>query len=263
MKKCLRCNTPIKGAHPNRKRCEPCAAMLRKSPAGKLTTKQERMVRRLAGTMFIKDLAKKVGTSDSNLDRWARDNKFDINALKYSDEEIAIVCAYYAKHGKTKTQKKFPKVRVRSIVERHYKTLNLPARCTPWTDEQLVQLARFGGIASFTEIANYFKRPRAFNGSIQSVWMKRFGHGCRYLNGAPYNWAHKLVTNDCPLYTSKFCETRLGPQKIYLWIDLEKHLLPEIPDHISSAIKSLAKFQRWLHGKNYRANIMRILRGIE
>lgn len=262
MRKCLECKADISKRHKNAKRCEPCATILRENPVGRLTLQQERMVRKLAGTMFIKDLAKKVGASDSTLDRWSKANGVSINALRYTDEEIAKVCEFYAKHGKVKTQKKFPNIKVRSIVDRYFKTLGMPPRCIPWTDEQLVQLARFGGLTSLEETAAYFNRPRAFRGSIVSVWQKRFGHGCMYLNGAPYSWGRFLVAGDCPCYGTAFSTRKQGPVKIFLWIDIEKHLRPEIPEHLASAIKAMAKFQKWLHGKNYRENIMRILRGI-
>lgn len=258
---CPRCNKrPVQG-HWNSKWCEICAADLKRRPAGKLTPHQERMVRRLAGTMFIKDLAKTVGTSDSNLDRWAKAHKVNINALKYPDALIQEVCEYYAKHGKRAAEKKFPNVKLRSIVERYAHE----PRQVRWTAPQLVKLAQVAGLASYEQQAKHFGRPHANAGSIKSAWMKIFRSAGGSINGLSMWVARHYTAASCPFYETNYWVTERGKsmqrRRIALWIDVAEHLRDDVPDHLVSAIFTMAAFQKWLHKNKPRARIAQILRG--
>lgn len=259
--KCPRCSRRPIQEHRNSKWCCECAAELRRRPAGKLTRAQAAMARRLAGTMFIKELAKAVGTSDSNLDRWAKQNGVNINALKYPEDLVKRVCEYYAKHGKVKTAKRFPNVRLRSIVEK-YAT---EPRQVRWTAPQLIRIAQMAGLVSYEQQAAYFDRPRANAGSIKSVWMKRFGSAGGSINGLSRCVAKQYVTLACPFYDTGYWVTKRGKaterRRIALWIDVAKHLRPNTPDHLALAIQTMASFQHWLHGPNPRKRISQILEG--
>jgi len=216
-------------------------------------------VRKLAGTMFVKELAKEVGSSDSNLDRWAKQNGVNINAHSYPDKLVAQVCEYYAKHGKPKTQRRFPDVRVRSIVERYFKRLGHELRQVRWTAPQLLDAAKMGGLVSLDKQAKYFNRPGANKGAMRSLWTKKFGHGSAGVNGLSRVTAAHYVKHSCPFYVTSFCAHSNGPRCIALWIDVERHLKDDVPQHLRSAIGALAKFQRWLHGRNVRRSIEKIL----
>ncbi len=261
MNLCPRCQVRQKGKHWNAKWCAPCSAYLRKRPTGKLTSAQESKVRRLAGTMFIKELAKEVGTSDSNLDRWAKQNGVNINALNYPKKLVAEVCEYYAKHGKHKTQQRFPHVKLRSVVER-YATKPRQVR---WTPDQLVKLAQMAGLISYEQQAIYFNRPNAHVGSIKSAWIKIFKSAGGSINGLSHVIARELVLYGCPFYATNYWVTERGRathrRNIALWIDVAENLRPSVPEHLASAIHAMARFQKWLHGRNYRRNILRILEG--
>lgn len=262
---CPRCRIRPKKKHFNSKWCSPCAAELRRRPAGKLSPSQERTVRRLSGTMFIKDLAKKVGTSDSNLDRWARDHGVNLNALKYPEELVREVCDYYFEHGRPETEKRFPNVTVRSIVERYAK--GQYARQKRWTAEQILELAQMAGLISKSAQARYFNRPRANAGSIQSAWVKKFGQGGAQLNGLSWHYASRLVGRQCkPLKTAFWSQRKDSKRgqfsrRIVIWTDLEKHLEPACPEWIREAVEALARFQRWLHGVDHvRPRITRLIK---
>jgi transcriptional regulator with XRE-family HTH domain len=155
---CLTCKRPIRG-HFNRKRCRPCAKRLVKRPVGKLSPGQEKVARKLAGKMKQDDLADRIGCSRSNLIRWARDHKVSLDSLSLKPDVVKKVCAYYERHGRKRTEKKFPNVRVRSIVER-YKLFK--PRQIKWTDKQIIEAARMAGLISPGAQAKYFNRPRAF-----------------------------------------------------------------------------------------------------
>lgn len=218
-------------------------------------------MRRLAGTMYIKELAKAVGTSDSNLDRWAKQNGVNINALKYPDHVVQEVCEYYAKHGKHKTQERFPNVRLRSIVERY---LQQP-RQVRWTPAQLIRLAQMAGLVSYERQAIYFNRPNAHVGSIKSAWMKIFKSAGGSINGLSRWIARQYVTAACPFYETDYWVTDRGEaaqrRSIAFWIDVAEHLRPDVPDHLASAIQTMATFQKWLHGRHCRQSLMQILKG--
>lgn len=259
--KCPRCNKRPKQKHWNAKWCAPCATGLRKRPAGKLTRAQQATVRRLAGTLFIKELAKAIGTSDSNLDRWAKQNGVNINALKYPDKLVKEVCEYYAKHGKIKAEKRYPHVRLRSIVERY----TTKPRQVRWTSDQLVKLAKMAGLVSYKQQADFFGRPNAHVGSIRSAWMKIFRSAGGSINGLSRNIAREFVTKACPFYETGYWATERGKtsqrRSIALWADVAVHLRDDVPDHLAAAIQTMAAFQLWLHGNNPRKSIMRILEG--
>jgi hypothetical protein len=204
------------------------------------------MVRRLAGTMYIKQLAKAVGSSDSTLDRWAKQNGVNINAHKYRPATIRTVCAFYEKHGLVKTKEAFPDISVRSIIERHKL---FKARQTRWTNEQIIEAVKMSGLVSPNAQAKFFNRPNAYNGSIKALWTKRFGFLGGSINGMTHWNARELVDSSAQ-YLKPKGEGRRGEPTLHrwliLWVDLENCLRPDIPDFIRQAIHTMADFQRCL-----------------
>lgn len=196
--------------------------------------------------MFIKDLAKAIGTSDSNLDRWAKQNGVNINALKYRPATVASVTAYYEKHGRKATEEAFPHVKVRSIVERYRQ---FSPRQIRWADEQIIEATKMAGLVSPSAQANYFNRPRAFAGSVKALWVKRFGFRGGSINGMVHWYAKELVTSKAR-YLQPVGEDRSGRpvrfRRLILWVDMEKCLKPSVPEFLKEAISTLADFQRWL-----------------
>lgn len=255
--KCIICKTRDKKEHGNAKYCEECSDARREKPIGKLTASQVREVKKLKGSMYVRELANRIGTSQANLKRWARDNEVSLNAHKYDKKTVEAVTEFYAKHGKAKTQERFPNVRVRSIVERYLKDTD--RRQIRWTSDQLIELAKMGGLIRYESQAKFFDRPGANAGSVKAAWQKRYGFGGTNVNGLSLHIAKQYVGDKCPVYETSFWVTHNGPRKIVLWIDVAKHLKPEVCIEIKNAVKALAKFQRWLHGRNARASILRIL----
>lgn len=252
--------------HHNSKWCKPCALKLRACPAGRLTKKQERIARRWAGSVYGKDVAEKVGTSRANLNRWGRGNGVSFNALAYKKDVVKKVLAYYAGHGKRETEKEFPDVSVRSIVERHYG--EFPPRQIRWTDKQHVQLAKFGGLISFEAQAKYFNRPNANAPSIKSAWLKRIGVSGGNTNGMSNNRAKLFVRKSCPSIDTRFWaqrrQTREFGRQLYLWVDMENHLRSDCPTFIKQAVETMAMFQRWLHDcERPQRRIRNIIRDLE
>jgi len=271
---CPICKKRKKQKHFNAKYCKPCALERRKRPIGKLTKSQERKALSMAGKVYRDEIAKKIGTSKANFMRWARQHpEINFNAHKYPDEVVKKVCSYHEKHGKVKTQKKYPNVKVRSIVERYLKNLGHGPRQIPWTDKQLMMLVKMAGLVSMKKQAEYFNRPNARLGSIRAAWVKKFGHGGGSINGLSWYVARHYTDYYCPVLQTRFWNQRKERIKglplveqsrmLVLWVDLEKHMRDDIPEHIKAGIRALARFQRWLHGKNVRKNIVRMVKEIE
>lgn len=212
--------------------------------------------------MMQRELAEHIGCSRSNLIRWASANKISLDAHSYKPEVKAAVLSFYEMHGRRATEKAFPDVSVRSIVERNYGAF--APRQLRWTDKQIIEAARMAGLVSFKAQARYFNRPNANEGSIKSLWMKRFGHGSSNINGMPHWYARSLVWGPKVRYVKVVGTTRKGELKpfmrILLWVDIQKHMRPDTPKFIKSAVRAMANFQRWLHDdKNPRAKILKMI----
>jgi hypothetical protein len=208
------------------------------------------------------ELAEYIGSSRTNLIRWATANGVSLDAHSYKPEVKARVLAYYERHGRVKTQKAFPGVGVRSIVERNYGAFQ--PRQIRWTDEQIIEAARMSGLVSPLAQAKYFNRPRAHVGSIKSLWMKKFKHGGGGINGMVHDTAKHLVTVKARYLKPKGLTRKnklVEFRRLILWVDIEKCMKPETPAFIQDAIHALADFQRWLHGtKNPRPKILKMIK---
>lgn len=208
--------------------------------------------KKLIGKMSREDIAKEVGASRSAFNRAFRGKHVVFyNRYSHNPNLVKRVCAYYEKNGRPATIKAFPDANVRSIVE-HYGQRKgmIKPRTIRWTDSQLRELAKMGGLVSYQAQAKFFKRPRAYAGSIAAAWTKKFGYLSGEINGMKHNQARHFVTASCPFITVKLLKarkkTRFNYRKVYLWTDMEKHLRSDCPDFVVEAIKALANFQRWL-----------------
>jgi hypothetical protein len=268
--KCPNCKKRPKQKHQNAKWCLPCALEFRHRPQHKLSLSEQARVRRLAGTMSRDNVAKRVGRSLSSIRRFCRTEGISLMFERdYSEAERKEVCEYYSTHGKVETKKKFPNVKLRSIVERYLKKYGTP-RQVRWTAEQLVELAKMGGVISAEAQANYFNRPRAFRGSIRAAWIKRFGTNGGCVHGVKSEIAGRLVAGAhrrfdrhygsywviplMPLHLPLWCERqnfkrkKIFERRIFLWVDIARHLREDLPEEHRNAVKAMARFQEWLLG---------------
>lgn len=249
MKPCLKCKSrPRISEHHNAKWCAVCRKYLLSRPAGTMTREQRIEAKSLIGKMDRREIAEHLGVSLANLKRSLRGVRLAFHNHLYANPELVKdVCRYYEKHGRKKTEKQFPDVKVRSIVER-YKQFK--PRQIRWTNEQIIELAKMSGLVSMTDQAKHFNRPRARAGSIQSFWMKRMGFGGGSIHGLSKHIAKQIATKDCPYIKTRFWQTRRGradfSRHIALWVDLNSHLKSDVPDFIKEAIGTMADFQVWL-----------------
>lgn len=268
---CPRCRINPRKPHWNAKWCARCANELVKRPRGHLELWQIEMVHKLKGRISWDQIAERIGSSRSNLNRWRRDAGVYARSDAYPTEVVAEVCRYYENHGRPATEKRFPRVRVRSIVERY---AHAP-RQTRWDPEQLVELVRMAGLVSKRAQARHFNRPRAGAGSIHAAWWKKFGMGGGTINGLNWDIAKEFVRLPAMdhLLEIEFWQvrskhkqfTKRWRRRVLLWIDVEKYLDPKAPAHIKAAVAAIARFQRWLHGGGTRARskITRMIQEVE
>lgn len=254
MSLCPNCLSQSKQKHFNSKWCKSCAEGFKHRPRCNLTEFQKKEALRMRGKYTKEEIAKKIGASRSGVMRLGRDLNLSFNhcnRYKANPQLVKQVCKYYEKYGKIKTQKKFPHINVRSIVE-HYNYFK--PRQTKWTESQIKDLAQMAGIISMESQAKFFQRPNAHKGSIISVWMKNFKRSGGSLNGISWNIAKHFVTNDCKPIQTKFWSQRnsttqnLKKRKLVLWTEINQYIRPELPIHIKEAIACLSRFQEWLYG---------------
>jgi hypothetical protein len=247
---CPDCKVRLVKDHWNAKRCGPCAKMRVSRPHHAMTPAQVRQALALRGKCTRKEVARRVGVTDVAINRLGRELGVSFSAKPYSTNPglVARVAAYYARHGRQATQKRFPDVCVRSIVERYPHR----PRQARWTDEQIVQAARMAGLVSAKRQAEMFNRPNAREGSIKSLWAKRFGRGGAHIHGLSKHAARALLRPGFPTVATQFWAMRHWAndlpfsREIVLWCDVEKWLLPGTPDFLRDAVRTMADFQRWL-----------------
>lgn len=259
-KVCIDCQVDLSGSHLNRKRCPGCAQKRARRPKTNLTEDQINNLRPYIGKISIEQIANKVGSSRSSLRRWARDNNVSFKYTGYSDDLKRRVLAFYEKHGKTRTQKNFKGVCVRSIVESSYGQFK--PRQIPWTSSQLIELLKMSCFIPYEDQAKYFKRPLANQGSIVSAWQRKFKSNPTQVSGMCRYKARGFVKSSCPYI--KIQGITKTPKKdaarwLALWVDVEKHLVKECPESIRLAVTAMAEFQRWLWGTdNVRQEVIKM-----
>lgn len=247
--KCLNCKKRERKKHFNSKYCERCSSELRSKPKSTLTKSQINKAKKLIGKMPRDEIAKELKTSVSNLKR-AKVGYLYYKNYKYraNPKLVQRVCKFYEKHGLRKTQEEFPDITVRSLIERYPQYRPRQIR---WTDEQIIDAVKMAGFVSFDEQSKYFNRPGAKAGSIKKLWISRLSGSPMAIHGLSGWNAQFIVDPKCP-----HVKTPSGIS-LYLWVDLENHLLPEMPQFLHEAVSTLATFQRKLYGvKNVRREIL-------
>jgi hypothetical protein len=244
MSKCVRCKKRDRFSdHPNAKYCQPCKELLRVKIEPFLYEDTKQLIRKYAGKIERKALAKKAGVSIATLKRFARMENLDITTFRYTDDEIKTVCEYYVVNGIVKTAEKFPHVKVRSIIERYVRKLGLDARQIRWTPQNLLEAAKMAGVISNNAQAKYFGRPNAYAGSIKSLWQKNFKCRPSNLNSCPHWIAKQIVDLRCPFYAKRGRSTKM----FAFWADIHRNLKDSVSDEVKILVAAMAKFQKWLH----------------
>lgn len=270
---CPHCSKRPKQKHRNSKWCKPCAAILRKRPVGSLTPEQKRYVKSKIGRASVREIAADLGVSVSNIKRSMRGVSIWFHNGKYKNRPALVrqVLSYYSKHGKPATEKAFPGVNVKSIIDRPlYYGVKVKPRQKRWTEAEIILAARMAGLVEAKRQAKIFNRPRAHEGSIKSLWMKRFGHGGGNVHGMSEWMAKQILKPGYPVLKTKMWSRRKGIKDtgmmrgLVLWCDMEPYLLRGLPKYLKDAVKSMAKFQCWLFEScNPKREILKLMKDVQ
>lgn len=269
-KKCCRdCGIDISKRHSNAKCCVACTKKRQMHPPGTMTREQIRVAKDLAGKVPREQIAFALGVSLSNLKRSCKDTSFLYYYIhKNNPELVKEICEYYGRYGKVKTQAKYPNIKLRSIIER-YKGFS--PRQTRWTEKQMHELVKMGGLVSKVAQAKYFNRPGANAGSIQAAWIKKIGTKMSTIHYLPEYRARYFVKPTCPSLQLYFWSRRTktkskkGPRqegvKAYLWCDIQNHFKDDCPEFFKNAVLALVAFQEWIfNSKNPKNNILKMIK---
>lgn len=265
-KECRQCGKWFTPKHLNKKYCKSCDSLYQtcvRSAFNNSTPEQRQFIKFASNKMTKAECAKQLNMSVVKLKRVASAMgiKFTFSkgfaVRKYNRWLTKEIVAYYEKHGKLSTQKKYPGVKLRSVIERN----KHKPRQTRWKTNQKIYLIRTAGLVSFKKQAEFLNRPNAYEGSIQQFWLKKYNTSSCRLNGLTENTAKLFVTDDCPYIQGDVGKSEYRPgYKIHLWVDMEKHIRPDCPSFIVKTIKMMANFQRWIwQVKNPKELILKML----
>jgi transposase len=248
---CRGCGGSLAGRHANVRYCENCKSQSRRRPRNLSASQRERILA-MAGELPRHEIARHVGVSEVTVSRFVRSTGRRFRkCTQFSEGLVAAVTEAYERHGRVHTEKLFPEVRVRSIVERHP---HWP-RQLRWTDEQIVEAARMAGLVSPDAQARFFGRPNAYEGSLKALWVRRFGCAPRYINGLPAGLAWPIAKPGVRAVLVRHAEAGGCAPKV-LWLDLARHLRAR---ELSGVVEALAGFQAWLHGTDDSGAIIRMI----
>ncbi len=223
-----------------------------------LSTEQRIFIQENLNKMKRADIADAINVPVSRLKRaasfagWKFTFTKGFADLKYDPTLVVEVLNYFDSNGKIKTQEKFPDINIRSVVERYGKGRN--TRCKKWSNNDLIELMKMGGIISFENQAIFFNRPRAHKGSIVSVWQKVFGVSSRCMNGLPKYKAEKIAKKECPYIKSEY----KNGMKLYLWCDLKNYLLPNCSEVVKRCINIMCEFQERIFNGEVKEEIKKM-----
>lgn len=177
------------------------------------------------------------------------------------------VMTYFLDHSQDECIDKFgiSKSEFKSIMTVGYRDQNLShlrkdkRRRDAWSSEELRFLLKWSGVISRDEINSILKRG---NSSIViKEKLQKLNLCSKNVNGLTFSQFKKLFKSE-PIYYLKTCAGNPGPSgcfsdsrwKLVPWCHIEEMLVSGFVKHSESIvlyIMAMAKFQRWVHGKDY------------
>lgn len=255
---CRGCRHNLEGRHKNALRCRPCASAKRHTPAHNLTLAQQKRVCSYVGKLKVTEIAAKVGVSRASLLRFRAEANITFKIIRYTPQQIAEVSEYYEHNGRIATAKKFPKLVIRSLIERHYIG---QSRQIKWSPKQLHQAAKWAGLITRARQAEKFNRPNAKSGSIHSLWNRKM-RIIGSLHGLRTNRAKWLLSPGFPMVLIA-TEQGTDCHRLCLWCDAVNWLPEGTPPFLREAIRSMADFQFWLFAPAHPGRAIRAILAAE
>jgi AraC-like DNA-binding protein len=261
---CPGCRIRLKQKHFNSKWCLPCALEFRKRPKSSMTREQIVKAKKMIGKMDRRDIAEKIGISLTSLKRAFRNTSFSFhNYCQVNPQLVKKVNKYYETHTQEQTAKQF-NISRKQVDYICYRYNTHKPKQIKWTNEQIKEAAKMAGLVSFKSQAKYFNRPNANEGSLKSLWVKKFKIGGQTIHGMPH-WTAKYLVTQKAKYIRPFGNDRdnnpVKFRRILLWVDMEKCLKKGVPPFLREGIQTMAEFQRWIfNSQDPKKEILKIIR---
>ena len=186
----------------------------------------------LAGTMTRQEIAESLGTSRATVSRCLAKNGIRTGQPKQYPIEIRnAVIAFYETHDKHETQKQFPGVRVRSIIDRYETT----AKQDFWTFEEDLKAISMLTEKPTTEISKILGRGER---SVIKRMKRVYNLSPKHLNGMAYRLCKHVLSSD-------YVPEKKGNAYVVNWEDFDTHINTKNKD-IIMCVKILADFRRFL-----------------
>ena len=193
----------------------------------------EQDILNLAGSMTREKIADCVGVSRSRVSRTLAKYGVRTGQLKKYPKSIRDqVLYFYESHTIKETQKQFPSVRVRSIIDRYCASEKL----RKWDFKDDLYLVQNVTIMTNEQIAKKLKTTKE---SVDRRFHRAYkGLSSKHLNAMPYRLIKHHVSRDVVI-------TKSGTRNMVKWVDFEKALQTD-NETIRTCVKALALFQRWV-----------------
>lgn len=194
--------------------------------------KLHRDIINLAGTMTRAEIAERLNTSRATVNRCLRDNGIRTGQPRQYPVEIReAVIAFYATHDKNETQKQFPGVRIRSIIER-YET---EAKQEYWTFEEDLKAISMLTEKPTSEISKSLGRGER---SVIKRMSRCYNLSPKHINGMAYRLCKHVLSDH-------YKPTKKGNAYIVNWCEMRDNIETENQD-IISCVNVLARFREFL-----------------
>lgn len=256
------------------------------------TKAQDRELARLIATdkLFISEIAEKLGKNAAAARHRAR--KLGLNTRpaahrmgKWNSVHAHLrekVLRYYLKHSAQECQAHFGLTasQFKSLLTGAYRDDRLAhvrkdtRNHEPWSLGDWLFVLRRAGMIERKTIAEQMGRSVKGKHHAVKERMRTAGGGTtKFLNGLPFKWAERLWPAD--LIGHLTVKTQAGPPgggrgdfryRLIPWVEAERLATAlKTPPEVAACIRSMAKFQRFIHARSDRAivrSLKRISRGL-
>ena len=236
------------------------------------TEKEIRELRRhcAKGTLFLSEIAELMGRNRSTVQYMAKKlGIYKAQKKRYGEWNVKhahlrkAVMTYFLDHSCEETRKEFKLTQseLKSLMTVAYRDPSLAhlrkdtRRKDPWTLEETLFVLKHSGVMPREWIAGRLGRSGARNLKER---MAKWNAGTKWLNGMPFAWAKALWPEAQP----KSIKTEAGPShfkfRIVTWHDaLDLSKTYKTPPEIKSCLRSMVRFQEFIHQTQSRAAIKR------
>lgn len=230
------------------------------------------------GKHYIKDIAEELRENPKAIAYWCRKNRIETIRKKNGHPNSKYshlhkdVLTYFLDHTFDETAKHFhlSAGELKSCFTYAYRDKSLThlrkdTRTKElWTAKEVIQMTKMLGLLKRKDIAIKLGRGHAHH-SVKEFWANRGSGETRYINGMSMKWCNELFGIESTEWSLK---TKAGPPNYehiivpwaYLW-ELVRYKR-NLPPHIKSCVKAMARFQKWLYKGSKPKKIFNQMRAV-